>query len=282
MDEIPLGKPTPFTDGYDRGLLARIERAPVRQHIGIRGPVPFAGVDVWNGYEFSWLDQRGRPCVAGLRLQVGADSPCIVESKSMKLYLNGFAQTRFESPQAVHDVLAADLGAAFGAPVAVALLPLEEFGRVSMLPGECLDGLEVAADVYERTPDLLTLEGARASAVAGASAAAGASAVDAALHTHLFRSLCPVTSQPDWASVLIRYRGPAIDRGSLLRYLVSFRRHQAFHETTVEQIWLDLKERCRCERLLVAGYFLRRGGLDINPFRADDECDWPVLRLARQ
>jgi 7-cyano-7-deazaguanine reductase len=270
MDDIPLGKPTTYPDAYDRRLLARIERAPGRQLLGIAGVPPFAGADVWNGYEFSWLNPRGLPRVTGLRLEVGAETPRIVESKSMKLYLNGFAQARFESAQAVIDVLTEDLGAAFGAPVTVTLPNIDEMATVSALPGDCLDGVAVTIDVYERDPSLLTLQGD------------GGAPVDEVLHTHLFRSLCPVTGQPDWASVLIRYRGPAIDRLSLLRYLVSFRRHQAFHETTVEQIWLDLRERCRCERLLVAGYFLRRGGLEINPFRADQADDWPVMRLARQ
>ena len=270
MDDIPLGKPTAYPNGYDPNLLARIERAPARALLGVADPPPFVGEDLWNGYEFSWLNARGKPQVSGLRLRVGADSPCMVESKSMKLYLNGFAQARFDSAAAVAELLATDLGRAFGAPVAVALPTLAELGQISALPGDSLDDLDIAADVYQRDPDLLATD------------RAAPAAVEETLHTQLFRSLCPVTGQPDWASMLIRYTGPAIERDSLLRYLISFRNHQAFHETTVEQIYLDLMERCRCERLLVGGYFLRRGGVDINPLRADTSGDWPALRLARQ
>jgi 7-cyano-7-deazaguanine reductase len=269
--DLPLGKPTAVPDHYDPTLLAPMERGPARETMGISGALPFVGEDVWNGYEFSWLGPNGLPRAAGLRLRIGADSPRIVESKSMKLYLNGFAQTRFESADAATGLLSSDLEAAFSAPVSVEVLALDELAtNLGVLPGESLDSLDVAVDVYERAPGLL------------APAAAGGESVEETLHTHLFRSLCPVTAQPDWASVLVRYRGPAIDRGSLLRYLVSFRRHQAFHETTIEQIFLDLKERCRCEKLVVGGYFLRRGGLDINPFRADPGEHWPVIRLARQ
>jgi 7-cyano-7-deazaguanine reductase len=170
----------------------------------------------------------------------------------------------------VLDVLTADLGAAFGAPVAVALPALQAMAQINPPPGTCLDNLDVAIERYDRDPDLLALD------------ADLAEPVEQTLHSHLFRSLCPVTAQPDWATIVIRYYGPAIQWSSLLRYLVSYRRHQAFHETTVEQIWSDLKANCGCERLLVAGYFLRRGGLDINPVRSDEPDDWPVVRLARQ
>ncbi len=269
MDHIPLGKATPFPDRYDRSLLAPIERAVVRRAMGIGATLPFAGEDVWHGYELSWLNPRGLPRVAALRLQVGADSPCMVESKSMKLYVNGFAQTAFESREAVTHRLREDLSQACGATVAVAVMPLAELpAPAATLPGVCLDDLNVATDVYERDPDLLRLT--------------GGGVLEETLHTHLFRSLCPVTGQPDWASVLVRYRGPAVDREALLRYLVSFRQHQAFHETTIEQIFLDLKDRCRSEELMVAGYFLRRGGVDISPVRSDGPWDWPLVRTVRQ
>lgn len=268
--DTPLGKPTSFKDGYDASLLAPVERAPLRESMGLGETLPFAGEDVWNAYEFSWLSPRGLPRVAMLRLRLDAASPGIVESKSMKLYLNGFAQTRFESENAVAGALERDLQAVVGAPVSVQVQGLEELDPPGNLPGDSLDSLGIEADVYERAPELLAL------------ASDPCGAVQETLHTHLFRSLCPVTEQPDWASMLIRYRGAAIERESLLRYLVSYRRHRAFHETTVEQIFVDLKARCGCERLMVGGYFLRRGGLDINPFRADPGEVWPVLRLPRQ
>lgn len=268
--DIPLGKNVPYPQRYDPELLAPIDRRPARAAMGLGDEVPFVGEDVWNAYEFSWLNSRGLPRVAVLQVRVPAHSPRIVESKSMKLYLNGFAQARFASEEAVSDLLARDLGAGFGAPVSVRLLALHAAPVPSAdLPGRPLDELDRAIDTYQRDPGLLRLAGAQGP-------------VEETLHTHLFRSLCPVTSQPDWASLLVRYRGPAIDHGGLLEYLVSFRSHQAFHEATVEQIFLDLKAECSCERLLVAGYFLRRGGIDINPFRCDAGEAWPELRLIRQ
>lgn len=267
--DIPLGKPTSYPDGYDASLLVPIERAPARRAMGLGDELPFQGEDVWNGYEFSWLTPGGLPRVACLRLTVDAGSPRIVESKSMKLYLNGYASTAFDGVDAVRASLTRDLGEGFGAPVAVALRPLDTLPPLADLPGASLDdqdGLTVSD--YQRNPDLLP--------------AGRGAVVHETVHTHLFRSLCPVTGQPDWASILIRYQGPAMDRAALLRYLVSYRNHQAFHEATVEQIFLDLKLRCACEHLLVAGYFLRRGGLDINPYRADPGGTAPAVRLARQ
>lgn len=269
--DIPLGRPTAYPEHYDPGLLAPIERATVRSTMGIAVAPAFVGADVWNGYEFSWLSERGMPRVAGIRLRVDAGSPFMVESKSMKLYLNGFALTRFATPAVVRDLIQTDLGRAFGAAVGVALPELDAIEPASgRLPGASLDDVELEIGDYQREPALLALD-PHAPAVA-----------EEALHTHLFRSLCPVTGQPDWASLLIRYSGPAMDRAGLLRYLVSYRNHQAFHEATIEQIFVDLKDRCGCERLLVAGYFLRRGGLDINPLRADPGEAWAPLRLPRQ
>ncbi|HEX7036630.1 MAG TPA: NADPH-dependent 7-cyano-7-deazaguanine reductase QueF [Pseudomonadales bacterium] len=268
--DIPLGKPTDYPERYDPSLLAPIDRQPARAAMGLDGPLPFVGEDVWNAYEFSWLGTSGLPRVAVLQIRVPADSPRIVESKSMKLYLNGFAQARFGAAQAVTEVLERDLAGGFGAPVSVRLLGLDAVPVPSAhLPGQSLDGLDVAIETYRRDPGRLRI-------------AEPDITVEETLHTHLFRSLCPVTSQPDWASLLVRYRGPAIDHESLLEYFVSFRTHQGFHETTVEQIFLDLKAECRCERLLIAGYFLRRGGIDINPFRSDPGEAWPELRLIRQ
>ncbi|MEQ9002370.1 MAG: NADPH-dependent 7-cyano-7-deazaguanine reductase QueF [Pseudomonadales bacterium] len=266
--DTPLGKPTRYADGYDATLLAPMERSRSREEQGLPAAPKWAGVDLWRSYEFSWLNAEGLPRVAGLTLEADATSPRMVESKSMKLYLNGFAQTRFESADAVRQQLEPDLGAAFGGVVAVRLEPLAALaGAVTALPGTCLDGLPVAADAYQPDASLLRC---------------GERAAEETVHTELFRSVCPVTGQPDWASVLIRYRGLAIEHESLLRYLVSFRQHAAFHETTVERIYTDLAERCGCERLLVAGFFLRRGGIDINPIRADRPGPWPLIRTARQ
>lgn len=269
--DTPLGKSTTYTDGYAPQLLAPMSRADARAAIGLAGPPPFRGVDVWNGYEFSWLNARGRPEVAGLRLVVGADSPRFVESKSLKLYLNGFAQTRFPDRSVVRAQLAHDLGASFGADVDVELIDLHALPRADLsLPGQSLDGLDIELAGYARNPDYLALTRGHEARVSEV------------LYTDLFRSLCPVTGQPDWASVLVVYQGIPIDRAGLLRYLVSYRTHPAFHETTIEQIYLDLKARCGCETLSVTGYFQRRGGLDINPTRTDSMPMPAPRRLPRQ
>lgn len=268
MNDTPLGRPTDYADRFDPGLLAPLDRAHARGASG--GGLPFSGEDVWNAYEFSWLNARGLPRVAVLQIRVDAASPRMIESKSMKLYLNGFAQTPFDSAAAAAARAEADLSDACGAPVRVEVRTLTDMDPpANALPGESLDDLDVTVDRYEPAPELLSCDG-------------DAELVAETLHTDLFRSLCPVTAQPDWASILIRYAGPPIDRAGLLRYLVSYRRHQAFHESTIEQIFLDLKARCRCRRLMVGGWFLRRGGIDINPFRADPGEVWPVMRLVRQ
>ena len=269
---LPLGKPTSYRDEYDAGLLCPFPRAPKRAELGLAGPLPFGGFDLWNAYELSWLTPSGRPVVAMAEFRFPCTSPFLIESKSFKLYLNSFNQTRFADFAAVSVVLDRDLSAASGAPVAVRLLPLAALGGavVADLPGSCLDDLDVAVDRYDYAPELLD------------GAAAGGEPVEEALHSHLLKSNCLVTRQPDWASVLIRYRGPRIDRAALLRYLVSFRRHSEFHEQCVERIFTDLRRHCRTEWLTVYARYTRRGGLDINPFRSDFETDLPNWRLARQ
>ena len=269
-EDSPLGKPAAYGDRYDPGLLFSIERAPQRAALGIGGRLPFSGVDRWTAYELSWLDPRGKPDVAIGRFNVAAESPRIVESKSLKLYLNSFSQTPFDSAATVEQVIAADLGAAFGAAVAIELVGPREFARLGLTEpeGDSIDGL--AIEVHEYTPraDLL---------------AAGGPAVGETLVSHLFKSNCPVTGQPDWGSVQVRYHGPRIDRAGLLRYLVSYRQHAGFHEHCVERIFVDLRERCRPEKLSVYARFTRRGGIDINPFRSDWEAaPRASVRTARQ
>ena len=219
----------------------------------------------------SWLNARGKPQIAGLRIKVRCTSPCLVESKSLKLYLNSFAQTKFTNKADVLSTLDSDLTVAFCAPIMVELL---ETGQLSTannrFPGICIDGFDVDVSHYEREPTLLRLE------------EGDERMVKETLFSDLFRSLCPVTGQPDWASVMVQYTGRPIVRTSLLKYLISFRNHAAFHETTVEQIFLDLKKFCKCEQLSVLGCFLRRGGIDINPFRSDVEDVSPLVRLPRQ
>ena len=268
-EDSPLGKPAAYHDRYDPALLFAIERAPQRAALGLAGALPFSGADLWTAYELSWLDARGKPEVAIGRFTVPADSPRIVESKSMKLYLNGFSQTPFASAMAVERTIAADLGRAFGTPVAVELVAPGAFARLRLeeLPGESIDDLAIEVRDYAPRPDLL---------------AAAGPAVEEALVSQLFKSNCPVTGQPDWGSVQVRYRGPRIDRASLLRYLVSFRQHAGFHEHCVERIFVDVRARCRPEKLTVYARFTRRGGIDINPFRSDWESPAAAIRTARQ
>lgn len=249
--------------------------------------LPFRGEDLWTGYELSWLDANGKPEVCGLRLRIPCTSPNIVESKSLKLYLNGFAQDRFSGREEVRKALLTDLCPVLGAAPSVELLNLEELGAAqNSPPGASLDGLELKVAQYERNPLLLRCREGEAdrkgNAGAGNEAAARQADVAETWHTHLFRSLCPVTGQPDWASLVVAYRGPAIDPASLLAYLVSYRRHAAFHEEVIERIFLDIQQRCRPQQLSVSGHFLRRGGLDINPFRSTEADAAPVRRLARQ
>jgi 7-cyano-7-deazaguanine reductase len=266
----PLGHATTYADAYDPTLLFAVERAPLRTELGLGPRLPFRGVDTWTAYEVSWLDPAGKPQVAIATFAVPFDSPAIVESKSVKLYLTAMNMTRFVSPTEVRSTLARDLARATGAAVAVTLAAPDMFATLSRgeLIGECLDALPVAFDAYAPEPQTL--------------AAAGA-IVDQTLYTRLFRSVCPVTGQPDYASVQLRYRGARIDRAGLLRYLVSFRRHPGFHEHCVERIFADVWTRCRPELLAVYARFTRRGGVDINPYRTSGDEPAPVnARTARQ
>ncbi len=264
LDGSPLGKATGYPDRYDASLLFAVARAPQRAALGIHGALPFSGCDLWNAYEITWLDRRGRPRLAMGEIRVNAESPAMVESKSLKLYLGSFAQEVVASATELGKTIASDLGRVCGDAVTVALTPGAEFSAVipHSMPPETgsLDDIDV--DIDGSDPD-------------GALLAHAGAIVDESLHTSLFRSMCPVTGQPDYADVFIRYRGPRIERAGLLRYLVSYRRHAAFHESCVERIFVDIAERCRPERLSVSARFLRRGGIDINPFRSNFEASPP-------
>ncbi|MGA7440203.1 MAG: NADPH-dependent 7-cyano-7-deazaguanine reductase QueF [Luteibacter sp.] len=271
-DHSPLGKATPYADRYDVSLLFPIPRQAKRDEIGVTGDaLPFHGVDIWNGYELSWLDSRGKPMVAVAEFRFPATTPNIIESKSFKLYLNGFAQETIASRDVLRDTLVRDLSAASGGPVGVLLHAPEELNGVPLHEpeGVLLDDQELAFDSYgPPQPDFLGTHAGEAREV---------------LVSHLLRSNCPVTGQPDWGSVQISYTGAPIDRAGLLRYLVSFRRHTEFHEQCVERIFMDLRERCAPRELAVYARYTRRGGLDINPFRSTDAAAEPANpRGARQ
>jgi len=267
-----LGQSVAYPSSYDASLLFPIPRAVARDRLGLGEALPFVGVDLWNAYELSWLDPRGKPQVALAEIRVPATSPNLIESKSFKLYLNSFAQERLPSSEALHATLASDLAAAAGAPVAVSLIAptSPQAFPVVVLPGELIDSVAIAIEHYgPPAPELLKADAEES--------------IEETLVSHLFRSNCPVTGQPDWASLQIAYAGPRIDRAGLLRYLVSFRTHSDFHEACVERIFLDLWARCAPLKLAVYARFTRRGGLDINPFRALPGATMPDnLRLSRQ
>ena len=266
--ELPLGREVAYPRAYDASLLFPIARAQGRSALGLGGELPFAGHDRWHAYELSWLDGRGRPVVETATFLVPADSPNLVESKSLKLYLNSLNASRFESRAEVLGRITADLSAAAGAPVTVAFgLPPVDAGD-GAVPGApapvSLDLEEVECSAYD-TPDPTLLD------------ADEAAAADEVLHSSLLKSNCPVTGQPDWASIRIAYRGPRIGRAGLLRYLVSFREHAGFHEQCVEQVFTDILARCRPEALSVEARYTRRGGLDINPWRATPGLPAPAM-----
>ena len=269
---LSLGKPTHYQDQYDPTLLYPIPRHLKRDELDLGEVLPFDGVDIWNAYELSWLNPQGKPIVAMGEFRVPADSPQLIESKSFKLYLNSLNQTRFNDFAAVRLTLAHDLSAAAGTPIEVTLFAAPEFNAraFSQLPGQCLDGQDIAVNDYQLNPQVL--EGA----------ANPDAIITKTLHSHLLRSNCLITNQPDWGSVLIHYHGPRIDPEALLRYLISFRRHNEFHEQCVERIFCDLLRYCHPEQLTVYARYTRRGGLDINPFRSNFEQDVENWRLARQ
>ncbi len=256
--DSPLGKPTPYSDSYDPSLLFPMPRADKRDELGISGTLPFFGMDVWNAYEVSWLNMRGKPQVAIATLLVPADSPNIVESKSMKLYFNSLNQSKVAGPDALLELLRADLSAAFGASVSIKLTLAEDFGKLQMgeLDGLLLDRLDVDIDDYAPDPALLKVNPDEAP-------------MEETLVSHLLKSNCLVTNQPDWASVQIRYVGNPINQEGLLKYLVGFRTHQEFHEQCVERIFMDLLRQCQPTKLFVSARYTRRGGIDINPWRSN-------------
>ncbi len=256
--DSPLGKTTGYLNSYDPGLLFPMARSEKRAELGISGSLPFFGMDIWNAYEVSWLNLRGKPQVAIATLQVPADSPNIVESKSLKLYLNSLNQTRVGSTEALADLLRADISAAVGAGIQLKLTGPEEFGKLTMgeLDGLLLDRLDIEVDSFRPDPLLLSADREQP-------------AVEEKLVSHLLKSNCLVTNQPDWASVQIHYVGPAINQEGLLRYLIGFREHQEFHEQCVERIFMDVLRQCAPTKLMVLARYTRRGGIDINPWRSN-------------
>lgn len=279
LQDAPLGRESGYPTHYDPGLLCPLPRSAARAALGLDAGLPFTGADLWTAYEVSWLNARGKPQVAIAQFTIPAETPNLIESKSFKLYLNGFNHERLASVEELRARLRADLAEALWrgsgqAPGSLGVrlwMPHEWRGDLqASLPGLSLDRLDVECTHEQPAPDLLRADH-------------GQPPVQEVLCTDLFKSHCPVTGQPDWASVQIAYSGAPIEQEGLLRYLVSLRHHAGFHEQCVERIFVDLWQRCRPVRLSVLARFTRRGGLDINPWRSSHPQPLPsVGRLVRQ
>jgi 7-cyano-7-deazaguanine reductase len=272
-DSSPLGKTATYIAQYDATLLFPIARQTKRDELGLTGALPFFGIDIWNAYEVSWLNLRGKPQVAIAKVSFPADSPNIIESKSFKLYLNSFNQTKLSSDAELKQRLQQDLSAACGASVHIELTLSEAFHHCKMgeLSGLLLDRLDIEVEHYHPDPSLLKANHAEA-------------LTEETFVSHLLKSNCLVTGQPDWGSVQIHYVGAPIDQEGLLRYLIGFRQHNEFHEQCVERIFVDIMRACQPQKLAVYARYTRRGGLDINPWRSNFSTGQAPsnLRNARQ
>jgi 7-cyano-7-deazaguanine reductase len=277
-EQSQLGKNSAYVDQYDASLLFPIPRAVKREELGIRSAPIFLGADLWTAFELSWLNLKGKPQVAIAHITVPAESTHIIESKSFKLYLNSFNATRFVDVQAVRDCMREDLDAALWhggkimARCGVKIILSEEFDKepVHELDGLNLDRMDIECTHYQPAPELLQTQKDEAP-------------VTETLVSHLLKSNCLVTGQPDWGSVQISYSGDQIDQAGLLQYIVSFRNHNEFHEQCVERIFMDIWTRCKPLKLSVYARYTRRGGLDINPWRTSHpQSPPPNIRTARQ
>lgn len=272
LEGLTLGKQTSYDSQYNPKLLQGVPRSLNRDDLNLNGPLPFKGVDLWTGYEISWLNSKGKPVVAIGEFYVPIDSPNLIESKSFKLYLNSFNQTKFENWHLVQQAMAHDLSQCAGSTVEVVLHKVSTTApfQVTGLPGENIDDIDVDIDSYDFDPNLLVLVD-------------NAPVISETLNSHLLKSNCLITSQPDWASVVIEYSGKAINKSALLKYLISFRMHNEFHEQCVERIFTDIQKLCQPESLTVYARYTRRGGLDINPYRSTQGSDIPYkIRTNRQ
>ena len=256
---------------YTPSLLQSIPRKEQRKTLGItEDALPFKGLDIWNAYEFTWLDRKGKPEVAMAQFQVPGNSANLIESKSLKLYLGSYSGTSFDNRGEVVSTLESDLTLAAQAPVSVSFMTPEQVQHegIGLLVGHSLDTLDVEISEYYWNPDFLEIE--------------SSTIVRESVYTHLFKSLCPITGQPDCASILIQYNGNSISHEGLLKYLVSYRGHAEFGEQITERIFVDIMNRCSPERLAVSARFVRRGGIDINSHRTHEEALPAEVRVWRQ
>lgn len=275
MATLSLGQTTQYPYQYDPSLLFPIPRAENRAKLGLREgqALPFVGIDIWNAFELSWLNKKGKPQIALAEFQIPADSPNMIESKSFKLYLNSLNNARFEDESEIRELLIKDLSAVAGSKITTRIHTTEAVAKKGMqeMGGVLLDRLDIEVD--PSTPADSSLLGVNESF----------GPIEQCLVSHLLKSNCPVTGQPDWASIQIRYQGRPILEEGLLRYLIGFRQLGEFHEHCVETIFTDIKRMCKPEKLSVYARYTRRGGLDINPFRTDHNSPWPDnIRHARQ
>ncbi len=269
---LTLGKKTDYANQYDPTLLQPVPRSLNRDDLNLGDKLPFKGCDIWTLYELSWLNSKGLPQVAIGEVSIPATSANLIESKSFKLYLNSFNQTQFENWQQVEENLRKDLSNCAGETVEVKVKPLSDYTAepIVTMKGDCIDDQDIEISSYDFDESLLAN-------------AAEDVIVSETLHSHLLKSNCLITNQPDWGSVEIEYRGPKINREALLRYIVSFREHNEFHEQCVERIFTDITRYCQPEYLTVFARYTRRGGLDINPYRSTQQTTPENnKRMARQ
>jgi len=271
MGILQLGQQTQYISEYSPELLFPIARVDKWQEMGIDTErLPFFGEDIWNAYEVSWLDSKGKPIVAIAEFRFPYNSPNIIESKSFKLYLNSLNQTRYDAQSDVLNVMTQDLSKVAGADVSVTLRSLNDIQTLVIQTGDyCIDDLDIETLVYHPDANLLSLD-------------TNGEYAEEKLVSHLLKSNCPVTNQPDWGSVFIEYKGKQINHESLLKYVISFREHTDFHEQCVERMYIDIMRHCQPDELIVNARYVRRGGLDINPYRASKALTLTNDRLSRQ
>jgi 7-cyano-7-deazaguanine reductase len=273
LQGLTLGQATDYPSHYSADLLQAVPRRLNRDNLKLSNRLPFDGYDIWTLYELSWLNERGLPQVAIGQVSVPAQSENIIESKSFKLYLNGFNQRKFPDWNAVQQTLVRDLSQCANDSVTVQLFQLSEFTNqpITDMAGHCIDEQDITISDYQFNPDHLA-----------GSVCHDACTISETLHSHLLKSNCLITNQPDWGSIEIRYTGAKINQEALLRYLISFREHNEFHEQCVERIFLDIQTYCQPKSLSVYARYTRRG-LDINPYRSSsDLASKDLHRLARQ
>lgn len=268
---LPLGRQTAFSESYDPTQLRPIPRKIGRNQAGLadNAALPFFGEDIWNCWELSWLDSGGKPDIAVAEIRIPATTPNIVESKSLKLYLNSFAMTRIQSSDNLKKILAEDIGNIVESNIRVRLIAPEDFNRLQIMEpaGTCIDYYPIKDPEFTLCPHLLETDSYR---------------VSETLFSRLIRTNCPVTGQPDWATVSLTYSGPRIRPAALLKYFIGFRQHQGFHENCLEIMFCDIFRHCKPETMTLSARFIRRGGIDINPYRSTEKNSLPNLRDPRQ